>query len=103
MENLLKVQDVADMLGVDRASVYGMVFKKKIPCLKISGRLLRFSPLQLAEWLKNKAHAAGARQADEPKQQGTSNKPKRSKRSSRHGNAEVERIITMAKRDVTTS
>jgi excisionase family DNA binding protein len=99
MDKLLTVEEVADMLGVEKASVYGMVFKSTIPCLKISGRMLRFSEAQLMEWLKNKAHAAGATQPAQRKQRRTVAKPRRT----RHSNADVQRIIAAAKKDVTNT
>jgi excisionase family DNA binding protein len=99
MDKLLTVDEVAEMLKVGRASVYGMVFKSRIPCLKISGRMLRFSESQISEWLKNKAYAAGAIQPAERKLRSTEVKPRRTK----HGNAEVQRIIAKAKKDVTNS
>ena len=96
MEKLLTVEDVAEILAVDKISVYGMVFKKRIPCLKISGRLLRFKESEIAEWLQNKAQSTGEGILPNTKSS------KRSPASSRGigANDEVRRIIELAKKNI---
>lgn len=50
-EKLLKVKDVAELIGTTESHVRSLVFKKKIPFIKIGG-LVFFSPTELKEWLK---------------------------------------------------
>ncbi|MFN3481043.1 MAG: helix-turn-helix transcriptional regulator [Thermodesulfovibrionales bacterium] len=54
MERLLTVEEVAEMLGIKRHSVYHLVFHKRIPCLKISKGCLRFRKSDIEKWLKTK-------------------------------------------------
>ena len=55
MEKLLTVGEVAEVLGISKFGVYGLVFKKKIPAVKISRRILRFSPKAIEMFLASKS------------------------------------------------
>ncbi len=54
MEKLLKIEEVADMLGYKIASIYQLVFRKEIPAIKITGRALRFKASDIEAWLEEK-------------------------------------------------
>ena len=43
MEQLLTVDEVADLLRLSRGSVYHMVSQGRLPCIRLSKRCLRFS------------------------------------------------------------
>ena len=47
---LITIRDVADLLGVDVRHVRRLVHEKRIPYIKW-GHLLRFDPLEIAEWI----------------------------------------------------
>jgi excisionase family DNA binding protein len=47
----LTVQDVADHLQVSKATVYGWIFRRILPHVKV-GRFVRISPTDLAEFLE---------------------------------------------------
>jgi excisionase family DNA binding protein len=47
----LTVEDVADYLQVSKATVYGWIFRRILPHVKI-GRFVRISPSDLAEFLE---------------------------------------------------
>lgn len=49
----LSPQELAEMLGVAITTVYGWTSDRQIPFLKI-GRLVRFDPLRIDKWLKEK-------------------------------------------------
>jgi len=51
--NLLSPQKLAEYLGVSVGTIYGWIFRKTIPYLKI-GRLVRFNSVDIDEWLKHK-------------------------------------------------
>ena len=52
--NCLSPQELAEMLRVDITTVYGWTSDRKIPFIKI-GRLVRFDPLKIDKWLKERA------------------------------------------------
>jgi excisionase family DNA binding protein len=56
-KKLMTVGEVAKRLGISRAGVYGLVFKKRIPALKISRRMLRFKEKDIGKWLESKSQA----------------------------------------------
>jgi excisionase family DNA binding protein len=45
----MEAKDVADILGVDKGSIYKLARSGIIPCFRI-GTLVRFDPKKLAEW-----------------------------------------------------
>ena len=47
---LIPIGDVAEFLGTSERHVRRLVFERRIPYLKVGG-LLRFDPLELADWL----------------------------------------------------
>jgi excisionase family DNA binding protein len=52
MPKLMTVQEVAEYLGVSVNRVYDLAAARIIPFVKV-GRLLRFDPDRLAEWVRN--------------------------------------------------
>ncbi len=54
MEKLLTVQELAEMLGITKVSVYQLVWRKRIPAVQISKKCLRFDPVEIREWLSSK-------------------------------------------------
>lgn len=59
MEALLSVRDVAALLGVSRAQVYRYV-EVGLPCVRLSGRVLRFRPTDVQGWVDELASAHAA-------------------------------------------
>lgn len=57
MESLLSVRDVAALLGVSRAQVYRYV-EAGLPCVRLSGRVLRFRSADVEGWVDELASAA---------------------------------------------
>jgi excisionase family DNA binding protein len=55
VENLIGPEEAARALGLEVATVYTWVTRRKIPFLKVGGAL-RFRPSALEEWLKEKEH-----------------------------------------------
>jgi excisionase family DNA binding protein len=96
MEKLLTVEEVAEMIGFTRAGVYALIVKRRIPCIKISRRCVRFRQSDLEAWLRNKT--LGITRPDEPHQL----EPKRGRGRPRKngGNLNVDRIVDQAKREV---
>lgn len=48
---LLTVPDVATKLGVCRATVYNLIYRKRLPYLMV-GNTVRFNPDTLQQWMK---------------------------------------------------
>jgi len=56
MENLLNVKQVADLLGVSRATIYEWCSRRQIPHLKV-GRRTAFDPEEIKQWLNVRRRA----------------------------------------------
>ena len=53
MEKLLTPENVCEMLGIKKCTLYAWVSRKKIGYLKVNG-ILRFSEKEIERWLKSK-------------------------------------------------
>jgi excisionase family DNA binding protein len=51
---LIKIEEVAKMIGFSKQGVYALVHKKKIPVVKISRRAIRFDVAAIEDWIKAK-------------------------------------------------
>jgi len=54
MNKLLKPDEVAEFLGVQKSTIYQWTHKGFIPYVKL-GRLVRFSPKAIEQWIKKKS------------------------------------------------
>jgi len=52
-EKLLKVGEVAEILGVTEQSIYRMVKEKRIINLKLSNKILRFRESDIIDFIRN--------------------------------------------------
>lgn len=95
MEKLLTVGEVAEILGISKFGVYGLVFKKKIPAVKISRRLLRFSPKAIEMFLTSKSQ--GIQESTEPRMIIRRSRPKKNGIVS---DEHVNRLVEHAKKEV---
>jgi excisionase family DNA binding protein len=57
MNNLLKTDEVAELLKVKKSTIYSLVHRNKIPHIKISHKILRFRQSEIEAWL-DRAHSA---------------------------------------------
>ena len=55
-EKLWTPQELADFLSVKISTIYSWVYKDFLPHISITGRVLRFDPQEINEWLKKKSH-----------------------------------------------
>lgn len=51
MENILTTEQVAKILSVDVTTIYGLVKKKIIPHVKLTGKILRFKENEIQKWI----------------------------------------------------
>jgi excisionase family DNA binding protein len=54
-EPLWGVAQVAQYLGLRIGTVYHLVSQKRIPCLRLSARCLRFEPTAIELWARGKS------------------------------------------------
>ena len=52
MDRLLNIQEIAEILSVKVATIYGWVSEGYIPHVKL-GRLVRFDRKEVLEWVRN--------------------------------------------------
>jgi len=50
---LLSVEEAADYLGVKKSTIYGWIFRRKVPFVKV-GRLVKFRGEALRKWLTDR-------------------------------------------------
>jgi len=48
---LWDVHEVAEFLGLAVGTVYHLLSQKRLPCVRLSARCVRFDPRQIAEWV----------------------------------------------------
>ena len=93
MEKLLNVDEVAEILGVAKATIYCWTCQNKIPHIKLTKRLLKFRENEIIEWISQKSVRADVSPA------GTRSRHY-SRLSSNLSNDSIERIIRNAKNEV---
>ncbi len=58
MERLLDIEELSEILGVTKATIYSWTSQNKIPHIKLSRRLLKFRKGEIMEWIKQKSVSA---------------------------------------------
>ena len=51
---ILTYDGAAELLGLPKGTVYAMVCRKEIPHFRLGTRNVRFSDIELLEWLQNR-------------------------------------------------
>lgn len=95
MEKLMKVDEVAEMLNLQRATIYQLVHHKRIPATKINKKCLRFDPKAIRAWLESKSRPAAEEQPKTPVRR-SPGRPRKNGNDSNYINSLVEQ----AKREV---
>lgn len=57
MESLIDLKETAHLLGMKPCTIYKWVFRRKLPSVKVGGRL-RFRPSVLQAWLEARERPA---------------------------------------------
>lgn len=60
-DRLLSIVQIAQQLGVSVKTIYGWVYLRQIPFVKM-GRLVKFDPRDIAKWIETKKSGCGATQ-----------------------------------------
>ena len=58
---LWRVDEVAEFLGLAVGTVYHLLSQKRLPCVRISGRCVRFDPEQIEEWVAQRTEEPEAK------------------------------------------
>lgn len=93
MSPLLTIDDVASLLRLKPSGVRALVYRGQIPFVRLSGRILRFVPEQIEQYLLTKAGAA--------KQQTMQATPVRRRLPKKNANTYVDSLVEAARREVT--
>lgn len=51
MERLLTIEQISELLQIKKSTIYSLVNQKRIPFIKLSGKLLRFKSSEIEKWL----------------------------------------------------
>ena len=54
-DRLLNVDEVAKLLGLSKGSIYHLVSQRRIPCVRLSARCLRFRESEIQDFIKKLA------------------------------------------------
>lgn len=54
-KKLMKIKDVAELIGTHPGSVYKLIYERKIPFIKIGGRV-RFDPSKISAWISKNSY-----------------------------------------------
>lgn len=92
MEKLLDIDEVTEILGVTRATIYSWTSRNKIPHIKLSKRLLKFREKELMDWIDRRAINADAGKEEKTK-------IRRTRPSLSLHDDHLERIIRSAKEE----
>ena len=60
MEKLLNTDELAEILGVTKATIYSWTSQNKIPHVKLTKRLLKFREQEIMDWISQKSVRADA-------------------------------------------
>jgi len=93
MEKLLDIDEISELLGVTKATIYSWTSQNKIPHIKLSKRLLKFREKEVTEWIEEKAV-----NADTPEQVIRSDKGRQAASRLNQHDEYIERIIRNAKK-----
>lgn len=59
-DRLMTVSEAAEFLGLAVGTIYHMVSQKRLPCVRLSARCLRFRRSDLEEFIANLAERSAA-------------------------------------------
>jgi excisionase family DNA binding protein len=53
MEKLLKIAEAAELLRLAPGTIYHLISRRSIPCVKLSKRCVRFRQSELEQWISS--------------------------------------------------
>ena len=94
MEKLLTIEELSEILGVKKATLYSWTSKKRIPYIKLSEGILRFRESEIQEWILKKSVLPDVQSRTPETYQ------RRKRQSVSQGKDYIERIIQSSKEAV---
>jgi excisionase family DNA binding protein len=94
-EKLMTISELADLLSTSKSTIYQSVYHRRIPCVKINKKTLRFDPAAIRDWLKSKTRDAVEKEPKQPVRRS----PGRPKKNGR-ADEKIERLIESVKAEV---
>lgn len=55
-KEILTVDEVVNLTGLTKGTIYVLHYKKEIPCFKFGPRLLRFKRSEILNWMENRQY-----------------------------------------------
>ncbi len=95
-EELLTIDEVSRMLKLAKNTVYHLISSKRIPYIKLSPRVVRFSQAEILAWIKQKAVIV----TTEPRQQRRKLQNERQKKSGCQSKGRIENLVERVKSEV---
>jgi excisionase family DNA binding protein len=95
MEKLLNIDELAEILGVTKATIYSWTSQNKIPHIKLSKRLLKFREKEIMDWISKRSISADGSSVDKQHKHNSRSRPSSNMREN-----SIERIIRNAKEEV---
>jgi len=96
-EKLIGIQAAAEYLGIPKSTLYVWTCRKKIPCIRISSRMLRFRLSELEAWLQSKTQGVKEPQTQQPVP--TAYKLHKQRQSGANNNL-IDALVESARREV---
>jgi len=91
-DKLLTLRELCDLLNLRPATIYSLIYHKKIPVVKLSSRCLRFRLSDIQAWIQSKTVQPIQYQAMPAQTKRPRGRPPK--------NPAIDRIIEQAKRKV---
>jgi excisionase family DNA binding protein len=95
MDKLLSMEELAEILGVTKATIYSWTSQNKIPHIKLSKRLLKFREKDIVDWISKRAVNADRSSGNWQQKHSHGSSP-----SSNLQERRIERIIRNAKEEI---
>lgn len=91
----MNIDELSEILGVTRATIYSWTSQNKIPYIKLSKRLLKFREKEIMDWIAEKSVNADISPVSKKNKNGNCTRP-----SSNLYDDCIERIIRNAKEKI---
>ena len=59
MDKLLTVTEAAELLRLSPGTLYHLISRRAVPCVKLSKRCVRFRQSELEQWISNHSDNSG--------------------------------------------
>ncbi|MDP3012727.1 MAG: helix-turn-helix domain-containing protein [Candidatus Subteraquimicrobiales bacterium] len=99
MEKLLGIEDIANIVGVKKSTVYQWTHRGLIPVVRLSSRCVKFSEAAIEKWLQGKSSPA-APQTPQTETPPPKTKKRRGRATENISSNRITDIVARAKKEV---